>query len=219
MPRRLTQDEFSATHRIFSHVETLVGPYYGWRPLNETMKYVSSNKWIMFPDKGIDSLREGTELPVPNIFLSFEDMVEDDGNGRANGWMGVTYNNVDAMVGLRDLLRRKMKSRALTSLLSGLGRGWSIEIQHKTSTDCPDSAPHYSTVQAFPPSGVTTTLLRKAIATGDASNLRRGDPYPPTGNPVMWEVTIFAAQRKTTVADFDAHMRECFDLFQNMRAI
>jgi hypothetical protein len=209
--KRISQEEYSATHRIFNHVERLVGPYYGRKSIDQAMEYVSANRWIMFPVNGITSLRDGTVYPMPNVFIYRDDELLDNGQGKMDGCIGVTYHNVEAMIAFRDMLKRK--STQLLNILSGFSDDWSVEIQHKTKTDCVDSVPNYNTFRAFKPSGLTADIIRNAIDDSDSSLPEKGTPYCRTGNPILWSVTIFVVVKPVTVETFDADVKKIFDVF------
>ena len=122
----LSHDEVSATHRIFNHVESVIGPYYGRKSRMEAKKYVSKNRWIMFPEYHILSLREGAELPIPNVFVHFPDeTVQDNGSGLIDGTLGLTYHNVQAMQWLEGILG-KLTEEVLTASQKDLGEAESL---------------------------------------------------------------------------------------------
>jgi hypothetical protein len=166
----------------------------------------------MFPEHHIGSLREGAELPLPNIFISFADEVRDNGAGLVDGWIGLTYHNVQAMQGLGDILRRSRKSKIFIDALQGLGDGWAIEIQNKTQTDCPESTPKYRTFTSIKSSDVTAEKIVQGIADSDDQLFRKGDAYL-NGNPVLWDVTIFVVVKLTSTGTFDEDVKKSFDLF------
>jgi hypothetical protein len=165
----------------------------------------------MFPVNGIDSLREGTVYPLPNVFISREDEIRDDGNGKLDCYAGVTYHNVDAMLSFRDLLKRR--STQLINILSGFPDDWSVEVLRKTETDCPGSVPRYDIFRSFKPSSLAVNDIKKAINDSDNTLLRRGDPYPGSGNPVLWSVTIFSVCKEVTINSFDQDVKKAFDIF------
>jgi len=210
--QRISQDELLATHRIYRHVETLIGPYYGHISIDRAKGYVSANRWIMFPEYHVESLREGAELPIPNVFVYFDGgEIVDNGSGLVNGHIGLTYHNVQAMLWLDEILRRGKKSELFLNILKGLGEGWNIEIQNKTQTDCPDSTPRYKVFRDFKPSWVSRDLITQGIIDSNRQLLHRGDAYPG-GNPVLWDVTIFAVTKPTSVSSFDVDVQKSFDL-------
>jgi hypothetical protein len=213
--RSISQSEGSAAHRIFNHVDEL-RPYHGHKTLDQALEYVSLNRWIMFPVKGINSLREGTDCPMPNVFVAFDDeVIQDDGTGKVTeGFMGVTFHNVSSMVNFDEILKRKSKSQKFMEILRSFHDDWSIEIQRKTSTNCPGSTPQYDVFEpVFKPSQVTVPQLINARRSSDQTLLQFGDTYPITGNPVMWSVTIFTITKETNQGVFDADIMQCFDAF------
>jgi len=210
--KRLSQSEQTAAYHIFNHVESIVGPYYGKKTQAMVQDYVSGNRWIMFPQHNISSLREGADLPMPNVFISFENEIKDDGSGLVNGWMGLTYHNIQAMQWLNDILKRKKKSLLFINILNSIGDDWSVEIQHKTKTNCPESACRYSTFRAMPPSTVTADMIIQGIKDSNKALLRSGDPYPDDGNPVLWDVTVFTVMKPTTVKSFNGDVKKSFDM-------
>jgi hypothetical protein len=210
--KRISQEEYDVTYRVFNYVEGLVGPYYGRRTFDQTMEFISANRWIMFPVNGIDSLREGTVYPMPNVYISQEEEhIADNGAGKLDGYSGVTYHNVEAMIAFRDLLKRR--SKPLISIISNFTDDWSVEIVRKTKTDCKDSVPRYETFRAFKPSTVTPDDLRQALVDSDRTLLQRGDPYPGSGNPVLWSVSVFSVWKTITLDSFDADVKKVFDVF------
>jgi hypothetical protein len=215
---RISNDEYAAAHRIYSHAESLVH-YYGPKTRHQVEGYVSENRWVMFPESHIESLRAGATLPIPNVFLSFADEIVDNGSGKVDGWMGLTYHNVEAMQGLMGgIMKRAQKRDRFINLLKNMGDDWMIEIQNKTMTDCPFTTPKYRTApeRRIKPSAVDAAFIQKAVADSDHHLLRRGDPYPDTGNPVIWDVSIFVALKPTTAATFDEDFKTVFGLFQNV---
>jgi hypothetical protein len=215
--RRLSRvsvdDEISAAHRIFNHVESVVGPYYGTKTRMEAKNFVSANRWIMFPEYHIKSLREGSELPIPNIFVHFDGDVADNDTGLMDGYIGLTFHNVQAMWWLNDILRRNERAELFLNILHGFGDEWNIEIQHKTQTDSPESTPRYKTVSTLRPSKVTGEQITQAIIDSDRTLLHRDEAYPDGGNPVLWDVTIFVVRKQTITARFDLDVKKVFDLF------
>jgi len=217
---RINAAETTSAHRIFNRVENAVGPYYGRKTVAQARDFVSENRWIMFPQHGINSLREGANLPVPNMFVAFDgDEITDNGAGAINGNLGVTYHNVEAMLGLRQILKRKSHSDLLVNVLKGLGDEWSVEIQRKTQTDCPDSTPHYETYRALKPSTVTAAELAQALKDSDRSLRCKGDTYPKTGTEILWEVSIFVVWKDTKTTTFEGDAKKSFDLLLKMMTI
>jgi hypothetical protein len=218
---RINASETAAAHRIFNRVEEAVGPYYGTKTVHQARDFVSENRWIMFPKYGINSLREGATMPMPNMFVSVAEDKEitDDGAGALNGSLGVTYHNVEAMLSFRQILKRKSHSALLLNVLKGLNNDWSIEIQLKTQTDCPDSTPHYETYWADQPPAVTIANLAQALNDADHNLRIKGDTYPKTGTEVLWEVPIFVVWKNTVTATFVDDTKKAFDLMLKMMTI
>jgi hypothetical protein len=211
--KRLTQEEISATHRIFNHVESLIGPYYGRKTVDEAKEYVSANRWIMFPAFNITSLREGTTYPIPNVFVSFENEVRDNRTGQVDGWIGVTCNNSDAMLWLKDTLRKK--SPYLMNILNNIGDEWSVEIQQKIKTDYYESTPYYETIQEFKPSIVTPDDINAGIDMSNKHLPQQGDSYKQS-HSVLSAITVFTVLKTTTIRTFDDDVKKAFDLFFKM---
>jgi hypothetical protein len=224
--QKLSRDEYDAVYRIFRHVENLIGPYYGFKTRQQIEGFASLNRWIMFPVHGVDNLREGTIYPLPNVFVSTEPTIQDDGAGRVNGWLGFTYHNVEAMLSLYDILRKTSTQLEFMEIISRLRRRfevtelsdeWSLEIQRKTKTDYQASTPKYDTFKAFKPSEIIKAgnldLIKQAIKDSDKTLLQKGDEYPETGNPVLWSVTIFTVVKETAPEYFDADIQQAFSSF------
>jgi hypothetical protein len=212
---RISVNEYQAVNRIYNRVESIVGPYYGNKFESETKNFVSENRWIMFPVKGITTLREGTVYPLPNIFVSsFDDEIQDDGHGRVLGLIGITYHNVDAMRSLYTIIdpRRPSRHQPFLNILSQLG--FLIEIQRKTKTDSPRSTPHYDTFRSVDSSTASVNQIMNAIGDSDNTLLKPGDIYPGSGNPILWSVTIFVTYKATTPSSFDRDIKRSFDAFQ-----
>jgi hypothetical protein len=170
----------------------------------------------LFPKNGIDTLREGALYPLPNVFVSVEDIIRDDDSGRVDGWLGFTYHNVEAMQAFYDILKRKTQRAVLHDIIMELNDAWSIEIQRKTKTDCPGNTPKYATFKAFKPSELVDEnmeLIKETIKDSNRTLLQYGDEYPETGNPVLWSVTIFTVIKKTNPSVFDGHMKDTFNAF------
>lgn len=218
---RINDSEAAAAHRIFNRVEQLVGPYHGFKTKAQTRGYVSENRWIMYPMKGVESLREGTTLPLPNMFLSYgEDReISDNGRGESRCCVGVTYHNVQAMEILRHILRRQPLGGRLVQVLRGLGNEWTAEIQRKTQTDCPGSTPHYETYKAYDASKVTAADIAQALKDSDRTLRRNGDIYPRTGTEILWEVSVFTVWKDTDTATYAQDVRKSFKAMISMTEI
>ena len=212
---RISPEELAAAHRIFSRIESLVGPYYGLFTYDRVEKFISENRWLMFPEYHINSLREGAEMPLPNMYISFDDEIKDDNeSGMAQCNVGVTYHNVQAMLVLWDILRRRTKANFLLNVVHSFGSAWDINIQHKTKTDSIQSTPRYSTFQSFKPQEIVVpNQIVNAIVDSNRNLLHRGDIYPETGTPVLWDVTVFGISISTNADTFDVVVKKAFDAF------
>jgi hypothetical protein len=211
--RAISQEEYEAAHRIFNHVEEVVGPYYGHKTLDEVMGFISQNRWIMFPVNSVTSLREGTMFPMPNVFIASDtDEIHDDGTGRTNGFMGVTYHNVEAMLIFRDMLRRR-RNNLLVSVFTSFPEDWAVEIQHKTKADHDKAVPIYDVYESYAPSEITAELLSQTLEDSDLHLLQYGDIYPKTGNPVIWSISISVVSKDTSIALFDDDIQLVFQRF------
>lgn len=205
---RLTAQELASADRIYKHVESLIGPYYG--RISNIEAFVSNNKWIMFPKNKVESLRDGVIYPLPNVFLSFDNDIITDTDGKADGYAGLTYHNVEAMGGFRyDLQFREDR---MISKLKGFNDTWNIEIQTKTCT-CQESPSHYDTFWKTKPSLLTAQDLRTQLRACDASILNRGDDYPGNGNPVIWSVSIIVVNKIVNTQNFDQDFKDLFHIF------
>ena len=214
--RRLTQAELEAAHRIFNHVDTISGGYYGRKTQAQVRRFVSLNRWIMFPPFNVNSLREGTTFPAPNVYVSFhgEDVEEirDDGNGRiVEGYVGVTYNNVDSMLWL-DRVLKVNNAAYFIKTLNSMGVGWDVNIEQKIKTNHQDNTPVYRPMDSFCASTVTVDQIKDAIDNSRQNELNPDiDDYD--GEPVLWCVTVFGVSISTSPAGFDMCVKEAFDLF------
>lgn len=218
--RKLSSAELAAAHRIFNHVDDVVN-YYGPKTLDEVELFVSENRWIMFPVLGINSLREGATSPVPNVFVSMDGKdITDDGQGRATGYVGMTYHNVEAMAHLWDIFRHaRTKGNVLIKAIHGLSDRWGVEAVHKISSDAPGSLPHYDLFRNQKPSKATLDTIKKSLEDSDQNLPRKGDICKISGNPILWAVTIFTVEKHTDPSMFDTDMKEIFDIFLRLHAL
>lgn len=217
---QITTDEEVSAHRIFNYVDSLIGGYYGQQTQAQVREFVSLNRWIMFPVKGITSLREGAEMPVPNCFIWFpdEEIRDNEAGIPKMGHMGLTYHNSGAMAAFHHHLQHK--SKGLKAVLDDFGSKWSIEIQHKTKTDCKDSSPHYKTYRAFKSGRSMDTMdLSTAFFHSDKSLLEKGDIYPETGTPVIWSVSIFVVTKPVSILTFDQDVKKVFKAFHRLNTL
>lgn len=217
--RRLSSQELASAHRIYNHVDKIVN-YYGHKTLDEVAQFVSENRWIMFPVLGIDSLREGTTSPVPNIYVSREDEIIDDGHGRTDGYVGLTYHNVEAMAHLWDILKYPIKKGSvLLREIKNLNDDWSVSVVHKISSDAPGSLPHYKTFRWQKPSNTSLDSIKQNLMDSDQALPRKGDICTMSGNPILWAVTIFTIDKPTVPSSFDVDVKEIFDVFLKLHAL
>lgn len=212
--RKLNTDELSAACRIFRNVNLLAGQYYPRKTAQQIEGYVSMNRWIMFPDKGISSLKEGIEIPYPNVYTSFlDDEIVDNGKGQVDGYIGLTYHNTMAMEWLKLILKSKHKSKKFIDILKYFGQEWVISLSHKTKVGYKDTIPQYSEFYHTKPSEITAKELLKQINESDNYLLHYGDPYPDGGDKVLWDITVFTIGKETEVGTFNDDVIEVFRLF------
>jgi len=212
--KNLSQDESDAACRIFRHVNKLAGQYYPRKTTDQIIGYVSSNKWIMFPEISVGSIEEGKEIPYPNIYNSFFDQeVVDNGKGQIKGYIGLTYHNVPAMNWLKQILRIPSRSTKFISILKNFGDEWEIGIHHKTKVDHEKTIPRYKEFETTKPSIVTAKYLHKTIKESDNFLYYPGDLHDNDGHPVLWDVTVFTVRKETNVNTFDDDIRKVFELF------
>ncbi len=211
--KKLTPDELDAACRIFRHVNQIAGQYYPRKTTQQIEGYVSANRWIMFPDKGIVSLKEGISIPYPNVYVSFhQDEIIDNGNGQINGFAGLTYHNVLAMDWLKQILRSPSKSFIFLDILKSFGDEWEVGVWHKTKVDHLKTVPRYSVFETTPLT-VTAKDLQNTINESDNFLLYRGDPHPDDSHPVISDVTVFTVGKETEVGTFDDDIKMAFKLF------
>jgi len=212
--KNINPDESDAACRIFRHVNQLAGQYYPRKTVGQIVGYVSANKWIMFPDVAVKSIEEGKEIPYPNVYNSFLDQeVVDNGKGQIDGYVGLTYHNVPAMIWLKQILRSPSKSAEFINILKSFGDEWEVSIIHKTKVGQQDTIPRYKEFEKAVPSTVTAKYLQDTIKESDNFLLHRGDSYPDDGSPVIWSVTVFTIGKETEVNTFDDDVRKVFELF------
>jgi hypothetical protein len=216
----MSSTELAATHRIFNHVDSLVN-YYGHKTLDEAALFVSENRWIMFPVRGINSLREGATSPVPNVFVSMDgEDISDDGTGRVTGYVGMTYHNVEAMAHLWDIFKhRKTKGTVLMNTIHRLSDEWQVKAIHKINSDAPGSLPHYDIFRAQNPSVTTLDSIKSSLADSDIGLPQKGDICKISGNPILWAVTIFDIEKETDPSIFDRDVKEIFDIFLQLHLL
>lgn len=210
--KRLTQQEVDAGHRIFTNVNRIAGGYYGRKTRQETRGYLSLNRWMMFPAYNVDSLREGTQMPLPNVFVGFDDEFKDNGAGQAECYVGVTYGNKDSMLWLREILKRQKQTQSFVSLVNGMGGGWEASVTHKIHTEYWGATPKYSAVRSIPAVQVTKSKLQTAIDASDNSLVRKGT-IDPDGETVVSCVTVVSIEAETDCDCFDDDVRDAFNLF------
>lgn len=209
--KKLSTKEVKATQRIFNRVDRLSGGYYGRKVESEAAKFVSLNRWIMFPVHNVSSLREGTKFPAPNIFVFFDgDVVSDDEDGRVGGYIGVTYNNVEAMAWLLKILR-PANSSPFISVVNSLGPEWYFRVQQKIKTVFKDNTPRYRDMWAVKSDSLTVSDIKKAIADSNSRIIQPNDFYED--EPVLWCVTVVSIDKGTRPEVFDGDARTAFDLF------
>lgn len=211
MMQKLTKDEINATHRIFNHVNELNNGYYGHKTVNEAKKFVSQNRWIMFPVYNVPSLREGATFPAPNVYIAFyDDDISAHSNGRTDGWIGLTYGNTESMLWLGDILRKKNISYFINNI-NILGSGWIVSIDQKIKTNFQDNTPVYRNISQFDTHIVIADDIKKAISASNADLIKQGEFY--NNEIVLWCVTIFSVIKETKVMEFDNDIKSIFDLF------
>ena len=209
--QRLTQNELQAAKRIYNRVNDLTNNYYGKKTADIVKDFVSSNRWIMFPVNNVTSLREGASHPVPNVFISFEDIIVDDQNGKVNGWIGLTYNNSESMLWLHDILCPQ-KAEHFLKILNGLTSDWIVEISQKIKTNFQDNTPKYhQAVQPINATTATVAAIKTSIKNSDTQLPKRGDDYD--SEPVLNAITMVSVLKETNVHTFDSDVKNVFELF------
>jgi hypothetical protein len=209
--KHLSKNELDATCRIFQRVNALSGDYYGKKLRSETEKYVSRNRWIMFPTANIGSLREGVSLPVPNVFVSFNDEIKDDGQGKADCYTGANYGSANAMAWLRDILRRTRLSTTFLQSVNAMGDEWEAYVAQKIHTGFWGGTPVYRTTWTKAADNVTLQDINAAIDGSDQNLLKVGELYK--GEEVVDCVSIFGVNAYTDVENFDNDVKDAFALF------
>lgn len=211
---RVSQAEYLAAYRIFNYVDRINGGYYGQITLDRIYKLVSQNRWIVIPRKGLDTIEEAKTAPVPNIYLHFEDVIKDE-RGKADCDVGITFHNVDAMLLIRDILRRKTLSETLINNLKKFDDTWDISFWHKISTHTHNSTPYYErSSDIFSSSGITRQDLIDGLEHSDLTRPQKGDIYPKTGTEVLGSASIFSVSKDITITDFDQNMINLCDVFR-----
>lgn len=211
-----TQAEYEAAYRIFCHVNAINGGYREGITLDQIKDFVSHNKWIVIPRWGVSSIDEAKNAPFPNVYIHFEDLIEDNGMGKANCRIGITYNNKEAMLDVRHKLRKRALRTYFIKNLQTLDETWDITIEHKITVKGTHFYPHYDKYVTFKPSTVSIPFLRASLDESDRSILRRGDIYPKTGTEVSNSNVVLIISKGVTIKDFDDSIRAIFGVFRGL---
>jgi len=210
----LTPDELIVALRIFNRVVGIVEKqnqnYHKKKILGEIKDFVSRNRWIMFPVGNILSLREGVDSPTPNIYMSFHNDIQDDGMGRVNGWIGLTFGNNGAMQWLEQLLSKKNVYNFM-AILNSLNKDWSVEITQKIKTNYFEATPNYEPYITFKAADVTAGEIKSNIIKSNKTLPLIGVDHK-TG-PVIAASTIVTAWKETTELKCDDDVENAFKLF------
>ena len=206
----LTKPEVESTARIFNYVNVLIGNYYGpAKSPAAAKKFVSANRWIMFPDRTIESLREGTTMPNPNIFISFGEEILDDGAGIpvVGSSIGMTFNNTESMQWYRSVAPRFLA--ALSSL-----PGWQLEIQNKIKLDYYASAPEYETVTKIEAIKATQQWINDSLASAEVQRPKRDQFW--NGHTVEWSLPIIVMFKSVDHNTYDADIKSISVLLRTL---
>ncbi len=217
--KQLSIDEIEATNRIFTRYNKTNGNYYGHKVKDETKRYASRNRWIMFPANIIDSLREGTEMPLPNVYMhTGDDEIRDDGNGRLEGLVGITYGNNPAMDWVRVILKSQKKSQVFLNLITGMGADWNVSPYHKIHTSYWQSTPIYEKGKSEPANQVTVSSIKANLNNSD-NNRRKPGTFMDDGDEVISCVTTLTAEKYVTPDTFDQDIKDVFNLFLKLLSL
>ena len=215
--KHLSKAEDAAACRIFREVNRISNNYYGTKTDQEIHEYCSLNRWIMFPNKGIGSLAEGRSAPLPNVYISFgEDQeIKDNGEGKAEGYIGMTFNNGDAMRGLLEsIFKRPQKRTAFIGWLNNLSSDWYAEISQKIKIHCLNFPPRWKIFDTFDDlSTITHTDIIHRVIDSNNNILQKGDD--DDGVMVQGSVTTFNVSKDLTLQDFDTDVKESLTLLQD----
>jgi len=214
--KRLTKAEKEAACRIFREVNRITGDYYGRKTDKEIEGYCSLNRWIMFPNKDIESLAIGRSMPQPNVYISFDDEIRDDGAGHAQGWIGMTFNNGDAMWGLRgDIFRHTPKAVSFIQWLNGLGSDWYVELSQKLKVYSYKSVPRYNEFDTLDDTSIITQAdIEDMIDRSDLEIKQAGDS-DDDGVLVNGSVSTVNIARELTLRNSTVAIKEATDLLIN----
>jgi len=209
--KRLTKEELTAAHLIYNRVSHLTQNYYGNRTQDVVHKFVSENRWVMFPEYHFGSLREAVTYPVPNVYISFPNgVVTSDLVGRVDGWIGLTFNNAESMLWLNEILRVR-NADFFISVLKGMDLPWLVEVQQKIKTNYKDNTPRYETIHKCDAPYVSAEFIKEAVMQSNEKLPKVGEYYQD--EPVLWAVTVFSVSKKITTVDFDPSVERAFELF------
>ena len=212
--KRLTNDENDAVHRIFNHVDNKCGNYHGQKTFDEAKGFASRNKWIMFPEKSILSKIEGIIAPYPNIYIYLGDEIIDDGNGKFEGNIGVTYGNEYSIESFKKVLKRNPDD--LMVPINSLN--WTVSITHKIKTEFGNNTPHYVDLINFDSLTVTAKDIEDAITDSDNRLLRKGEFFDNGDGPeeVIKCVTVLSVSTSTDYDHCDEDITKAFSLFKKI---
>lgn len=209
----ITRQDCEAAARMFNMVENNVQYYHVRHTAHTVRKFISPNKWLMFPLSFITSMADGKASPTPNVFLAFTGALNCDGAGIPLGAeLGFTYNNVGAMDWFRSRIRRNID--LFTQLLDAT---WSVSIQHKIKIKHEDYPPVYNIIreQRFTPEAVTEQWIRESLEIAEAMVLPAGSEYNQH-DQVLWCVPIVVVYKTVTPRTYPQDVQNIFNVLRGV---
>jgi hypothetical protein len=217
--KNFSDEELHSALRLFNHANEISNYYQKNRFIWDIEHLLSQRRWIVFPYRGIRTIQEVKTFSLPNIFFSFYETKEiaDDGLGRADCYIGLTYHNYLAMESFKSILRSsKIKKNQpskhiLIGLMQGIHKSWNINVEQKINIIFRKRDPEYEIFKQFHPSNITVDEIVKAIKESDL-NL----PMEYDEHEVLNAITIINVNKHTSVNTFDTDLRELLSIFKRL---
>lgn len=221
--KRISQDEYIAALRIFNRTVSVVAKthpgYHKKKTLGVIPEFVSGNRWIMFPEASINSIKEGKMSPIPNVYISFHDhdTIRDNKAGVPIGAnIGLTFNNEGAMAWLDELFSPKSAPQFM-AIVNGLDPEWWAEVSQKIKVGYHESTPFYESQEVFEARSVSITDIEVALNDSDTNRPKHGQVIPQ--GDVVGAITVFSIGKETSEDTFDDDVAKVFDLFMKVLAL
>jgi hypothetical protein len=108
------------------------------------MTFVSEEDWLMFANKEVLNKDDGTNSPMPNVYLDFGRGRQPEGTCN----IGLTFNNVKAVDRLKNILTdvHKEEKNEIVKKLFNLNKDWILTISRKIKDKNHAQTPVYKRV-------------------------------------------------------------------------